>query len=86
MCLIQLKHAQIKFPPCSFWTVYSQSCWYFRPSFVNCSPSNLLSGSTPPLLCIKVQYTVYRQCVAGGGGGGLSSLGDHFLQKLALCI
>jgi hypothetical protein len=31
---------------------YSQSCWYFRPSFVNCFPSNLLSGSTlpPPLL------------------------------------
>jgi hypothetical protein len=25
---------------------YSQSCWYFRPSFVNCCPSNLLSGST----------------------------------------
>jgi hypothetical protein len=20
---------------------YSQSCWYFRPSFVNCCPSNL---------------------------------------------
>jgi hypothetical protein len=26
---------------------YSQSCWYFRSSFVNCCPSNLLSGSTP---------------------------------------
>ncbi len=24
----------------------SESCWYFRPSFVNCCPSNLLSGST----------------------------------------
>ncbi len=24
---------------------YSQSCWYFRPSFVNCFPFNLLSGS-----------------------------------------
>ncbi len=23
---------------------YSQSCWYFRPSFVNYCPSNLLSG------------------------------------------
>ncbi len=23
----------------------SQSCWYFQPSFVNCWPSNLLSGS-----------------------------------------
>jgi hypothetical protein len=28
---------------------YSQSCWYFRPSFVNYCPSNLLSGSPPPL-------------------------------------
>ncbi len=38
---------------------YSQSCWYFRPSFVNCFPSNLLSGSTLsplPLPCVKVQY------------------------------
>jgi hypothetical protein len=24
--------------------------WYFRPSFVNCCPSNLLSGSPPPPL------------------------------------
>ncbi len=24
---------------------YSQSCWYFRPSFVNYCPSNLLSAS-----------------------------------------
>jgi hypothetical protein len=36
---------------------YSQSCWYFRPGFVNCCPSNLRSGSTlPPLPCVKVQY------------------------------
>ncbi len=27
---------------------YSQSYWYFRPSFVNCCPSNLLSGSISP--------------------------------------
>jgi hypothetical protein len=27
---------------------YSQSCWYFRPSFLNCCPSNLLSGSSLP--------------------------------------
>jgi hypothetical protein len=50
---------------------YSQSCWYFRPSFVNYCPSNLLFGLTlpplppPPFPCFKVQYTVYRQCVAG---------------------
>jgi hypothetical protein len=29
---------------------YIQSSWYFRPSFVTCCPSNLLSGSTPPPL------------------------------------
>jgi hypothetical protein len=36
---------------------------YFRPSFVNCCPSPLLSGSIPrsPLPCVK--------CVWGGGGG-----------------
>ncbi len=31
--------------------VYSQSCWYFLPSFVNCcclSPFYLLSESSPP--------------------------------------
>ncbi len=28
--------------------IYIQTCWYFRPSFVNCCPSNLLSGSTLP--------------------------------------
>jgi hypothetical protein len=52
-------------------TLYSQSCWYFRPSFVNCCPSNLLSGSTrPPIPCAKVQY-IYRQCVAHDRGWGV---------------
>ncbi len=38
---------------------YSQSCWYFhcfRPSFVNCCPSNLFCSSTltpPPSSCVK---------------------------------
>ncbi len=37
--------------------LYSQSCCYFRPSFVNYCPSNFLSGSPPPpLSCVKVQY------------------------------
>jgi hypothetical protein len=27
---------------------YSQFCWYFRPSFVNCCDSNLLFDSLPP--------------------------------------
>jgi hypothetical protein len=55
---------------------YSQSCWNFRPSFVNCSPSNLLSGSTlaPPLLCVKVPYILYVQTVCGWEGGGCGVL------------
>jgi hypothetical protein len=53
---------------------YSQSLWYFRPSFVNCCPYPLLSVSTcpPPLPCELVHlvwcihvYGVY--CVRGGG-------------------
>ncbi len=42
---------------------YSQSCWYFRPSFVNCCPFNLLSGWTfiPPH-CVN-KYTVYTYTV-----------------------
>jgi hypothetical protein len=34
---------------------YSQSCWYFRPCFVNFSPSNLISGSPfpAPLACVN---------------------------------
>jgi hypothetical protein len=59
-----------------------QSCWYFRPSFVNCCPSNLLSGSTfrpdPPFPVSK--YSIYRQCVAGRERGVLSHVGDHILQ------
>jgi hypothetical protein len=47
---------------------YSQSYWYFRPSFVNYCPSNLLSSPPPPLPVLK--YSIYRQCVAGRGGAG----------------
>jgi hypothetical protein len=49
----------------------SQSCWYFRPSYVNHCPSPLLSGSTlpsfpsPPSLC-----EIYTYTVCGGGGWG----------------
>ncbi len=52
----------------SLWR-YSQSCWYFRPSFVNCCPSNLLCGSSlsPSSLC---QSTVYIQTVCGWKGVG----------------
>jgi hypothetical protein len=48
---------------------YSQSCWYFQPSFVNCCPSKLRSGSTLPptssLPCVKVQF---MQTVCGWEG------------------
>ncbi len=53
---------------------YSQSCWYFRPSFVNCYHSYLLSGSTLPPphspfpVWISITYTV---CKEGGGYGVL---------------
>jgi hypothetical protein len=66
---------------------YSRSCWYFRPSFVKCCPSNLLSGSTPlppppaSRPCVKVQYSLYRKCVAGRGWGILSPVRDHKLQE-----
>jgi hypothetical protein len=59
---------------------YSQSCWYFRPSFVNHCSSNLLSGLRPHFS--KSKYSIYKQCVAGRrwGGGVLSCVGDHILQ------
>ncbi len=44
---------------------YSQSCWYFRPSFVNCCPSSLSSNSTLPP----------PPCVSGRGGGWYGVLG-----------
>jgi len=34
-----------------------------------------------PLPKIKVQYSIYRQCVAGRGGVVLSCVGDHILQE-----
>ncbi len=46
---------------------YSQSCWYFWPSFVNCCSSNIFSGSTllpSPFTCVN-KYTI----VAGGSPG-----------------
>jgi hypothetical protein len=65
---------------------YSQSCWYFRPSYVNYCPSNLLSGSPtppPPLTPSQSQRTVQTVCgwEGLGGGGVLSCVGDHNLQE-----
>ncbi len=49
--------------------VTSQLCWYFRPSFVNCCPSNLLSGSTLPTPpCVnKYTYIIHVYNVKAGG-------------------
>jgi hypothetical protein len=60
---------------------YSQSNWYFRPSF-NCCPSNLLWFNSPPppppfSLC---QSTVYRDS-GWERAGVLSPVGDHILQE-----
>ncbi len=58
---------------------YSHSCWYFRPSFVNCCPSNLFSVHISPLPCVKVLcvQTVYDW----EGVVVLSPVGDHILQE-----
>jgi hypothetical protein len=47
-----------------------QSCCCFRPSFVNCCPSPLLSGSTPPppSLC-ELVYCIHVYSVWGWGSG-----------------
>jgi hypothetical protein len=66
----------------SLWR-YSQSCWYFRPSFVKCRPTNFLCGSTlPPPPFPVSKYSIYRQCVAEKGWGMLSPVGDHILQEI----
>jgi hypothetical protein len=49
--------------------IQSQSCWYFQSSFVNCFPSNLLSGSTsPPPLPVCPVWISILQCEKWGGG------------------
>ncbi len=60
---------------------YSQSCWFFCPSFVTCCPSNLLSGSTlpPPSLPCVNKYTVYTYTIVKGGYGVIGG-GGGFRQ------
>ncbi len=50
---------------------------------VNCCPYTFsLTSPTPsPLPKVNVQYIMYRQCVAVGGGV-LSCVVDHILQEL----
>ncbi len=60
---------------------YSQSCSYFRPSFVNCCSSNLLSGSTiPPFVWISI--LVYTLTVWSEWGWGFGFLG---LRQINSC-
>jgi hypothetical protein len=65
---------------------YSQSCWYFRPIFVNCCPSNLLFGSTlpPPSLCELVYCTLSLIQCGGGGFGNLGLIQINTCRKVPL--
>jgi hypothetical protein len=48
---------------------------------VNCCHSTFsLTSPTPPPFP-KETYSIYRQCVAVGGGGGLSCVVDHILKE-----
>ncbi len=63
---------------------YSQSSWYFRPSFVNYCPSNLLSGlPLPPLPSFPSFPKSSRvQTVCGWEGvGDVELCWDHILQE-----
>jgi hypothetical protein len=66
---------------------YSQSCWYFIPSFVNCCPSYLFFSSAPPPLpplpCVN-KFTEYTYTVCKGGGrawGSGHQTDKHFPQS-----
>jgi hypothetical protein len=62
---------------------YGQSCWFFRPSFVNCCPSNLLSGLISPLspfpVWISILGNVYTYTVCKGGVWGSGPQTDKHL-------
>jgi hypothetical protein len=54
-----------------------------RPSFVTVASLtfSLVQPPPPTLPCVKVQYCIYRQCVAGRGWVVLSPVGNHILQE-----
>ncbi len=54
---------------------YWQSCWYFRPCFVNCCPSNLLFGWTP-LFSVRRSVLNAHICTVFKGGDGILGLGQ----------
>jgi hypothetical protein len=62
---------------------YSQSCWYFRPSFVSYCPSNLLSIHLPPPFpeSMKLKY-IQTVCGWRGWRGVLSFVGNHILPEV----
>ncbi len=66
---------------------YSQSCWYFRPSFVNYCPSNLLFGwpppSVPPSLCQSTVYYTDSVWLGGAGRCWLSPVGGQILDSVS---
>ncbi len=65
---------------------HSQS-WYFRPSFGNYRPSNILSGSSPPFPLLPLQSTLNTERVwLGGGAGCWVLLETKFCRSLTLYI
>jgi hypothetical protein len=63
---------------------YTQSSWYFRPSFVNCCPSPLLSGSNLPPFPVWISILVYTYTVCKEGGcmyGVLGLIQMHLPQS-----
>ncbi len=58
----------------------TQSCWYFRPSFVSCCPLTFsLVHHTPPSK-FSIQYHIQTVC-GREGVGMLCPVGDHILQE-----
>ncbi len=60
---------------------YSQSSWYFRPSFVNHLTFSLVQLSAPlPLPCVN-KYTIFTYTVCKGRGGSGPQTDKHLPQS-----